>query len=104
MSEALDLLKKARAAIIAFRPDESTQILIEFENKYATSLIPKDEVALVISELRQLRDLSEAACDGVAAARAQIREIDRIAGTLETYDRHGSRHAEQSAQSFTKKF
>ena len=104
MSTAHEHLKQARAALTSFDPNAAEESLRSFEAEIESKGLDADTAALCQKELSEIRDLAEAAKDGVAAAQRQFREIFELSRRLDTYDKSGNRKAEQVAPMATHKF
>lgn len=85
----LDLLRLAREALVAGRPEDALAAMTRFQ-----ALAPTDDPALILqarSLLEELAGLAEAGRQGVAAARQGLAGAVELATGVATYDSSGQR-------------
>lgn len=104
MTEAIEHLKMARAALMAFDTTKAEKYLHEFENELQNHRLPRDAVAHCTAELSMIRELAGAACDGVAAAQRQLTEILKLSRNLDTYDSAGQKTIAQVGLESARRF
>ncbi|MTH64631.1 hypothetical protein [Paracoccus shanxieyensis] len=88
MIDILKKLQEARQAVQDVAPDRAAAILHEIEAKADFESLPDRDA--VLRELRAIREHSDAAAAGIAAAQKQIAELMRLGRSLGTYDRAGN--------------
>lgn len=104
MSTPLDHLRHARTALIGFDPALAEDSLRKFETALIAGDLTAEETALCESELSAIRDLAQAAKEGVATAQQQFREILDLSRRLDTYDKAGKRKEESVQPISARKF
>ncbi len=104
MTEAIENLKNARAALLAFEPAKAEEYLRKFEAELRDRRLPADAVAHCTAELSSIRELAGAACEGVAAAQRQLTEILKLSRNLDTYDKAGQKKVEQVGLGSARRF
>ncbi len=104
MTKAIEHLKNARKALLAFEPTKAAQYLQKFESELQAHRLPRDAVAHCTAEISAIRDLADAACDGVAAAQRQLNEILKLSRNLDTYDSDGQKKIAQVGPETARRF
>jgi hypothetical protein len=104
MIDVTENLKHARTALLAFEPGKAEDFLRKFESDLQKYRLPTEIAKRCSDELAAIRDLANAAREGVAAAQHQFLEVLKLSRQLDTYDRSGKRMAEKTAPRSTRKF
>lgn len=104
MTKAIEHLKNARKALLAFEPAKAEEYLHEFEAEIRDHRLPRNAVEPCAAELSALRDLAGAARNGVAAAQRQFTEIMKLSRNLDTYDSAGQKQISQVGPESTRRF
>ena len=104
MTEAIENLKNARTALLAFEPAKAEEYLRKFEAELVDGRLPPEAVAHCAAELSTIRELAGAACEGVAAAQRQLTEILKLSRNLDTYDKAGQKKVEQVGLGSARRF
>lgn len=91
MSLHLATLIRAREALLAARPGECEQAIIEFEALCGDDPPTAPVLHACHEQFDELRGLVEASADGVINARETLLQALETAGYLTTYDAQGAR-------------
>ncbi|MDO5605403.1 MAG: hypothetical protein Q4G25_09620 [Paracoccus sp. (in: a-proteobacteria)] len=86
MAEAEYLLERAAQALISGQAEDAFQLVEAAEQLMDQNLVDHGALA---DRLARLKDLAEAALQGVADARATLQAARRDATTVQTYDELG---------------
>ncbi len=104
MNRAINSLKRARTALLAFDAAKAEHHLREFETNLERFGLPEASIDSCAAVLAEIRDLAAAAKEGVAAARQQFQDIVKLSRQLDTYDKSGNLKAALVEQKPTRKF
>lgn len=78
--------------------------LKNFENDFHRNLLSPDEFQRCIVIVNEIRDLSQAACAGILAARRVVDEVMGVSKSLESYSSREEKVGQHKAGRINKKF
>ncbi|MFT4015195.1 MAG: hypothetical protein QM682_17765 [Paracoccus sp. (in: a-proteobacteria)] len=96
-----DEIRKARQALAQLDPERALELLETLRSRGRPA---PAEVEILARKLVELRDAAAATAEGMAQARAQLKELLAQTSRLDTYDQAGHRHSRDLNPPLVRKF